>query len=59
VYVHPYAAVPRRTVVRVAPRVEEHRVIARSPREREAERVGRAQAEEHRKAEERKKKDKP
>lgn len=56
VYVHPYAAVPRRAVVRVAPRVEEHRVIVRSPREREAERAGRAQAEEHRKAEERKKK---
>jgi hypothetical protein len=55
VYVHPYA-VPRRAVVRVAPRaVEQHRAIVRSPRERQAERDGRGRPEEHR----RKDKDKP
>jgi hypothetical protein len=68
VYVHPYA-VPRRVVApRVETRVvEEHRVIVRSPHEREAERTGRAQTEEHkrqaeaqkRQAEEHKRKDQP
>jgi hypothetical protein len=56
VYVHPYA-VPRRVVAQrvVARPVEEHRVIARSTREREAERTGRGQTEEHK----RKERDKP
>lgn len=63
VYVHPYA-VPRRVMTRVAPHdvpraVEQHRVVARSPQEREAERAGRARAEEHKRTDDQKKKDKP
>jgi hypothetical protein len=48
VYVHPYA-VPRYAVTR---RPEQHEVIERSQREREAEHAGRARAEEHRRTEE-------
>jgi hypothetical protein len=44
VYVHPFAAVPRRAVVRPA---EQHVVHERTAREREAERTGRGHAEEH------------
>jgi hypothetical protein len=44
VYVHPFAAVPRRVVVRPA---EQHVVHERTAREREAERTGRGHAEEH------------
>lgn len=46
VYVHPFTAVPRRVVVAHAP--EHHEIQARTAREREAERNGRAREEEHR-----------
>jgi len=49
VYVHPYA-VPRYAVTR---RPEQHEVIERSQREREAEHAGRARAEEHRRTDDR------
>lgn len=48
-YVHPYTV--RRVVAAPAPRVEQHRAVERSPREREAERYGRGYKEEHRKEE--------
>ncbi len=54
VYVHPYA-VPRYAVDRRAPEV--HRVVQRSPAEREAERTGHVVHEEHRKEEAQKKQD--